>query len=617
MESQNLRTASLYINNLLLSRGLLRNGKPIEFTDPAAGEGGAGATMARIINLVHDLVLRRDRETEQRENLATTIHTLRSSETKQNAEIERLQARSEHSERQLSIAQGQERAFKATLRTAESSVRGLREEMLRLKTMLQQVRSQCANDIRKRDIQIQRLKSQLSTQQRGTKPPSTASTITITPTGGRPGQAQREDAGLAVPVDSPDYSLGQETTEFLTQLSQNLSDENDNLIGLVRSTLTTLRALQGLSAASAQRAQVADAEGEQTNEEPSYGSSQPGGNLLQVLPTSYDTLATDMDDVLEHLRTLLTNPSFVPLEEVEVREEEIVRLRDGWETMEGKWREAVHMMDGWRKRMASGGKAVNLDELRLGLLLSPIRVGKVTEALQQDHDQVMAGADGESTGDEDGTEGTDVGHESLEEDDGDVPLGVGLRPDGGILSELHNDVQPDPTKRPVFASIPEESMRALADENGLDKVSLVNAPASKPQHDHDASSDRSRPKSLESKIPRQVGNPYRPNSPQTDLDKAPKRDNASEASPAKKRARLSKPTATVQQRLDRARVEAEEAQKRRAHKAGVTKTSKAPVRQSRKGGATTATASTKRKARRRSTLTMQELENLIGGGGGS
>jgi hypothetical protein len=60
MESQSIRTASSYINNLLLSRGLLRNGAPIEFALPDKAEGGLDATMAKIMNLVHDLILRRD-----------------------------------------------------------------------------------------------------------------------------------------------------------------------------------------------------------------------------------------------------------------------------------------------------------------------------------------------------------------------------------------------------------------------------------------------------------------------------------------------------------------------------------------------------------------------------
>lgn len=60
MDSQSLRSASLSINNLLLSRGLLRNGTPIEFAKPSKGEGGAEETMANIIDLVRDMVLRRD-----------------------------------------------------------------------------------------------------------------------------------------------------------------------------------------------------------------------------------------------------------------------------------------------------------------------------------------------------------------------------------------------------------------------------------------------------------------------------------------------------------------------------------------------------------------------------
>lgn len=60
MEPNNLQVASNYINNVLLARGLLRSGQPIDFAQPENEEGGADATMARVINLVNDLVLRRD-----------------------------------------------------------------------------------------------------------------------------------------------------------------------------------------------------------------------------------------------------------------------------------------------------------------------------------------------------------------------------------------------------------------------------------------------------------------------------------------------------------------------------------------------------------------------------
>lgn len=60
-EMENLRTASLYINNQLLSRGLLRDGQSIDFANPACNEhGGLPAAMGRIMSVVNDLILKRD-----------------------------------------------------------------------------------------------------------------------------------------------------------------------------------------------------------------------------------------------------------------------------------------------------------------------------------------------------------------------------------------------------------------------------------------------------------------------------------------------------------------------------------------------------------------------------
>ena len=376
MDSFNLKTASTYVNNLLLARGLLRNGVHIEFARPSRGEGGAEATMAHIINLVHDMILRRDvssyehgrlilglnfvqREQEQQETLAQTLRTLRSEANRDTVTIERLEAKNEELSRQIAICQSQERSAKATLRTAETSARTLREEIAKLKASVQQIRASCANDIRKRDIQIQKLKSHLTEQQRGIKSGLVGATITISPGLNAPNgrnKAQTEDE--SPDIDDPEYSLKQETTEFLTQLSQSLSDENDNLIGLVRNTLLTLKELQGLPGVGV------------TTGSGLTGESETGSNMLQVLPTSYESLSKDMENVLQNLKSILTNPNYVPIEEVAHREEEIMRLREGWEKMEARWREAIILMDGWRTRMMNGGDTINLEEIKMGLGLA-------------------------------------------------------------------------------------------------------------------------------------------------------------------------------------------------------------------------------------------------------
>lgn len=60
VDPDNLRTASLYINNQLLSRGLLRDGHNINFADPEFGDGGVQGTMSKVMSVINDLILRRD-----------------------------------------------------------------------------------------------------------------------------------------------------------------------------------------------------------------------------------------------------------------------------------------------------------------------------------------------------------------------------------------------------------------------------------------------------------------------------------------------------------------------------------------------------------------------------
>lgn len=253
--------------------------------------------------------------------------------------------------RSVALAEGQQRVLKQNISSAEATVRQLKEQVQKLKTTVQQVRAQCANDIRKRDVELQKLKTHLSDRQRGKREGLGVTTINI--------NRIAESGNKPVPdVNNPGYSLREETSEFLTQLCQTLSDENDTLINLSRTTIQTLRELQGLTESH---------DGDTSTFKSSQLYNQ--GGAVSAVPTNVIELSAEMDVVLDHLRTLLTNPSFVPLEEVEIRDEEILRLRENWEKMEVRWKQAVTMMDGWHKRIQDGGDSINLDELRTGMSL--------------------------------------------------------------------------------------------------------------------------------------------------------------------------------------------------------------------------------------------------------
>ena len=227
--------------------------------------------------------------------------------------------------------------------------------MTRLKGTVAQIRAQCATDVRRRDGEIQRLKRHLEDRRGRNGNGGQVGVVVVTPGINRGAQSSRNGEAV-VDLESPAYSLKQETTEFLTQLSQGLSDENDALIGLVKGTLATLRSLQGLPADGAP--------GSETNADMDINGNANG---LMTVPPAYEDLASDTDEVLEQLRGLLTNPSYVTVEEVEIREEEIHRLRQGWEKMAARWKEAVALMDGWKKRMVDSGDTINLDDLKMGI----------------------------------------------------------------------------------------------------------------------------------------------------------------------------------------------------------------------------------------------------------
>jgi hypothetical protein len=288
------------------------------------------------------------RDAQQRETLSQTIRTLRADSLRQTTDLERLSQKHAEAQRKLGIADASERALKQQIRSTEQAARGLKEGMGRMKLLVNQTRSQCANEVRKRERTIEGLKRHVGEggRARGGGKPVGVVTVTVVP-----GVGVENCGGASVGVEDSAYDLRSETNEFLTELARGLSDENENMGTLLRRTVETLQTLSGCE---------------------KEGIQQEGGMVVQM-ESGYENLAAEMDVVIEHLRNLLTNPSFVPLEEVEVREEEIIRLREGWERMESRWRDAVNMMDGWRKRMARSGQTVNLEELKMGLMLSPLK----------------------------------------------------------------------------------------------------------------------------------------------------------------------------------------------------------------------------------------------------
>lgn len=230
-------------------------------------------------------------------------------------------------ERRESSLLSQQKHFNSTLRTTESASKSLRDEVSRLKVQLQQVRTQSANDLRKRDVQIGKLKDRLLDARRN---PKASNTIII--------NGIAAGYNPTIPDNTEQLSgcqpdcLAQDTADALTEISQTLADENDNLVSIANHAINTIGALLG-------------------KEDDSL--CVPGldrtfnDEFLVSTPRSFDTLSDKLTNLLEGLRDLINQPNYVAIEELEARDSEIERLKTKNAVIEEEWKKAIGLIDQW------------------------------------------------------------------------------------------------------------------------------------------------------------------------------------------------------------------------------------------------------------------------------
>lgn len=241
------------------------------------------------------------------------------------------------------------------MKAAEATIHKLKEDAARTKKLVAETRATCANDVRKRDRQIEGLKKAVAEAGRARGERKSAGITTIQVTGDFGGDEMDED-----------YDLRQESNGHLAQLAKGLSEENDKMKALMHQTFDSLKKMSGWTKDEDQSAAA------------SVAGAANASSQTVAPPANPEELAADLQSVVVYVHNIISNPSYVPIEEfneeVEVRDREIFRLRDGWEKMEIRWQDAVRLIDGWRRRMAADGRPVDMEELKMGLRLSPVRV---------------------------------------------------------------------------------------------------------------------------------------------------------------------------------------------------------------------------------------------------
>jgi hypothetical protein len=340
--------------------------------------------------------------------------------------------------------------------------------------------------------------------------------------------------------------------------------------------------------------------------------------------------------VLDSLKNLLTNPNFVAVDEVELREEEIHRLRAGWEKMEARLREAFSLMDSWRKRMTNGD-TIHLDELRMGMHLGAGFDRDDVSMIEGDEEEIDE--DASSVFDEDMKSSTfeaDVPEKTIS----DI-FKLKLQPHAPALRETNGNKSPtrSPRKVAFSASIPNTPSQLeseTADASGIELVdvetpscppSAAKAPQSTERASRLTSQDERTPRhvrcdNIADRIVKMASNATFSSSPSLLFDsptaqysnntyQTRKRHSSPHAHPDEPLPKLTVHDKLAQAEADAAAV----AEGLKAASPQKMSNDIAAVEEKSKRRATRSPMKTKihgRPKRRKSTLTPEELENLLG-----
>ena len=586
MASSSLSSASAYLNNLLLARGLLQDGKSIDFAHPERDDN----TMSRVINIVHDLVLRRDRDAEQRELLASNLRAMRVEESQRVLDMQRVQDKNADLVRRMKEADAQERALKASLRKAESTAKDLKEQALKMKSTLDQVRAKSVLDVRKRDLEIEKLKGHIFTLQRGQRGAN----------GGPRMSKQDSLSGREVrggqDVNNAEWSLEKESNDFLAALLNETSGENIMLRSIVTGALETLREMTGMDDPSDAKDET-ELDGIGIPGQYRKSRQKAAEKEQEKTLVSCDTLAKDIAAALDHCRSILRDPSFVPLEEVQIRDEEITKLRDGWEKMASRWKEAVTMMETWRQNMLAGSPEKidmnELSQLEFGRSVAVLPDGKPVLSREEIYSSILMDSSRIEVPEEEAKEEAEVVHQKRTHEDfiahSNVPR---LFPEDD--DSFHPDDEPSPKRlavspkrgfklpRPTAALAEidgntrtnatvaeEEAIEAMLSHGGDSGIGSLDGSAAEGADENDTFAGRNL---LHSKIPRQ---------PKSTL-----------------------PALTVSEKLAAIEAEAKEAEAERQRERAEATYKRKPAAKRK--------ADNLRRSRRRSTLAPEELAELMG-----
>ncbi|KAK9474744.1 Afadin and alpha-actinin-binding-domain-containing protein [Dipodascopsis tothii] len=307
-----------FLNKTLVSKGLLREDQALDFH--------SGADVVPIINLVYELVKIRDQDAEQREKLTDRLVEYQNGQKDTKLQLKQLKQRIDGQAGKIRDLEAAANVAKTSLKTAEVEHQKLQAASTKQKQAMATLQQQDANERRKRDQQILRLKEKAGFDVRRAKPlPMLSGSMPFNGVDGSGGTAAEffEDAGGTLP-----------------DVVVDLTAENDKLTALLRETLLALNIMNGSTRLKAMQLEEA----------------------LKLIPSSYDDFSIEINNALGSLRERMESLRLGAFtEDVSKKDEQITELEKQLEATRQNWQTAMASLEDWNKYLEQrGGKRVDM-----------------------------------------------------------------------------------------------------------------------------------------------------------------------------------------------------------------------------------------------------------------
>jgi hypothetical protein len=321
-----VRSAASYVNNVLVSKGYIRDDERLEFGRQEEDE----ERDARTINVIYALLKTIDDDSKANEANAQLVKDFKRQREEESTRHERLQAKHAAMEKQVADLERESSNLRSSADGYHRAAEHQREQGVRLKSLIKQIRQQFANELRRRDVQIAKLKERLQDTSRRTR--------TLTGVSGTLSKSYNSYSTTALNPHDGESEASAAISSELSAMNNALVAENNALLVMLHQIRDSIS-----SVTDENRTAIISERTASYNDQPR--------DVSEVLTRCQSTqeLNEEVSDCISYITQALHSPNYVSVTELKDKENEIQRLKDQLLDANTNWQKALSTMEQWKK----------------------------------------------------------------------------------------------------------------------------------------------------------------------------------------------------------------------------------------------------------------------------